>query len=838
LAATLAYGADHGTYKDCSRVDFCTNLRGREPSDNYAVDPSSISGGSDSDTLTATLKSNNGDSDLTLTLTGLQQNTFRLKITEVDSSRYELQDVLDGDPETQNFDNVEVGDASVTVTTSSGSNSAVINFSPFNVEFSKDGVSEVVFNGDRLAVTRNDVNAPFSFAVTYPQAVQLYGVHEHCDTLALRNTADSGTDPYRLKNSDVAYYEINSPMALYGAVPVIYGHGSTATAGVFLHNAAEQWIEISNQDGGSQAYFMAEIGTLDIFVLLGPTPTEVVRQYTALTGTAHLPQLWTLGYHQSRYSYDTQEEVQNVISGFDSNNFQLDAIWLDIDYTDSYKYFTWNPGTFSDPVGLQETIASTNKKLVTIIDPHIKVESGYNVYDGALNNNLFVMNADGSVFEGPCWPGTSSYMDFLNPEARDYYASMYSYDNFQGSTSTIAGIWNDMNEPSVFDNSLEMTLPADSLHNGNVRHREIHNIYGFFHTMATHQGLLNRDNGERRPFVLTRSHFAGSQRYAAIWTGDNTADWPYLLASFQECLNANILGIVFCGADVAGFFNNPTDELYQRWYQAGAWLPFFRAHSNKDTSRREPYIMSEDTQNIVRDAIQTRYRHIPQWYTLFYEHTRFGDPIIRPLFYQYPEDTNVYSIDNQILVGRDILVRPVTEPGVESVDIYFPGGEDEVWVSDSDVQTGSGSVSVPVTSQSIPYYYRRGGVIVRKDTVRSNTVEMADDPYTVYWTADQNNQAHGTVYLDDGVSFKYQDSTDYNYFNIDISGDDITVSPIDGDGNYEFVMTQLVRRDIVTLPKDGKRGTFKETIFTRDANGTLLKDIKIHPKEKTVFKLK
>jgi alpha-glucosidase (family GH31 glycosyl hydrolase) len=183
-------------------------------------------------------------------------------------------------------------------------------------------------------------------------------------------------------------------------------------------------------------------------------------------------------------------------------------------------------------------------------------------------------------------------------------------------------------------------------------------------------------------------------------------------------------------------------------------------------------------------------------------------------------------------------VRPVTEPGVESVDIYFPGGEDEVWVSDSDVQTGSGSVSVPVTSQSIPYYYRRGGVIVRKDTLRSNTVEMQDDPYTVYWTADQNNQAHGTVYLDDGVSFKYQDSTDYNYFNIDISGDDITVSPIDGDGNYEFVMTQLVRRDIVTLPKDGKRGTFKETIFTRDANGTLLKDIKIHPKEKTVFKLK
>jgi alpha 1,3-glucosidase len=489
---------------------------------------------------------------------------------------------------------------------------------------------------------------------------------------------------------------------------------------------------------------------------------------------------------------------------------------------------------------VQETNASTNRKLVTIIDPHIKVESGYNVYDGALNDDLFVKNADGSVFEGPCWPGVSSYMDFLKPEARDYYASMHSYDNFQGSTSTIAGIWNDMNEPSVFDSSLEMTLPADSLHNGSVRHREIHNIYGLLHTMATHQGLLNRDNGERRPFVLTRSHFAGSQRYAAIWTGDNTADWSYLLASFQECLNANLLGIVFCGADVAGFFNNPTDELYQRWYQAGAWLPFFRAHSNKDTSRREPYQMSEETQYIVRIAIRRRYQHLPQLYTLFYEHTRFGDPIIRPLFYHYPEDTNVYSIDNQILVGRDILVRPITEPGVQTVEIYFPGGEYEVWVpmTGSDVRKGTGWATVNITNRDVPYYHRRGGAIIRKDRLKSNTADMVDDPYTVYWTVDRESQAHGTVYIDDGVSFKYRDSTDYNYYNVDLSGDDITVTPIDGDGNYDFVIVALVRRDIVTLPKDNKPGTFKETIFTRHANGTLLKDIKIHRKEKTVFKFK
>ena len=247
-----------------------------------------------------------------------------------------------------------------------------------------------------------------------------------------------------------------------------------------MHNAAEQWIETTNNPlGSSHAYFIVETGTLDLFVLLGPTPKEVDRQYTALTGRAPVPPLWSLGYHQSRYSYESQDIVANISSNFDDNNFQLDAIWLDIDYTDGFKYFTWNYTTFSDPVSLQRILASTNKKLVTIIDPHIKVEKGYSVYDRALANDFFVKNPNGSVFQGPCWPGTSSYIDFLNPAARNYYSSLYSYDNFPNSTSTISGIWNDMNEPSVFDNSLEMTLPGDSRHNGNVKHREIHNIYGY-----------------------------------------------------------------------------------------------------------------------------------------------------------------------------------------------------------------------------------------------------------------------------------------------------------------------------------------------------------------------
>ncbi|KYB24988.1 neutral alpha-glucosidase C [Tribolium castaneum] len=839
LVVTQSLAADHNTFKDCSRVDFCTNLRTRQPSNDYSVDPDTIT--TNANTLSATLRPNSGGTDLVLTLTGLQEDTFRVKIKEVDSGRYELVDVLDGEPKPTDFNGVARDDTSITVSTNSNSNSARVTFSPFSIEFSKDGLLEVVFDGDKLTLLETEVNAPFSFGVKFPQAVQLYGIHEHCETLALKNTAPGGTDPYRLKNSDVGGFEIESPMALYGSIPVLYGHGPKATSGVFLHNAAQQWVETTSSSAGTtQAYFMTEAGCLDLFVLLGPTPTQVVRQYTQLTGTAHLPQIWVLGYHQSRYSYDTQELVKDVAANFDSHNFQLDAIWLDIDYTDGFKYFTWNPDTFSDPVEMQNVLNGTNKKLVTIIDPHIKVEEGYNVYDGALAKDLFVKNADGSVFQGSCWPGLSSYMDFLNPEARDFYGSMYSYENFQSTTATLAGIWNDMNEPSVFDNSLEMTLPADAIHHGNVKHQEIHNIYGFLHTMSTHKGLLERDNATKRPFILTRSHFAGSQRFAAIWTGDNTADWPYLLAEVQECLNSNILGIVLCGSDVGGFFNNPSNELYERWYQLGAWLPFFRAHSTKDAERREPYLKPEDTQGVVRTALQTRYKHLPVWYTLAFEHTITGDPIVRPLFYQYPEDVSVYKIDDQLLLGRDILVRAVAEAGVESVDVYFPGGGNEVWVSETsdDVQAGNGKVAIPVTRENIPVYYRRGGIVVRKDTVRSNTAEMASDSFTIYYTVDENNTAHGTLYIDDGVSFKYRDENDYTYVNIEVSGDNVTISNIQGDGNYPVIIEKIVRRDIVQMPEGSQSGRYKEIVHTTDASGQLLKNVKIDPKNKTVLRLK
>lgn len=255
---------------------------------------------------------------------------------------------------------------------------------------------------------------------------------------------------------------------------------------------------------------------------------------------APVPQYFALGYHQSRYSYMTQDDVETVVKEFDNHNFPLDVIWLDIDYTDGKRYFTWHPENFSDPIGLQQFLNSTGRKLVGIIDPHYYVEKGYFVWDEAEAAGYFVKNANGESYQGECWPGISSWIDYFNPEARAYYAGLFAFDRFNGSTE-IMHIWNDMNEPAVFE-GYEGSMPKDNIHYGGWTHRDVHNQYGFYQTMGTYQGMIDRLDGKQRPFILTRSHFAGSQRYTAIWTGDSGTSWEQLKISLPMCLNSALGG--------------------------------------------------------------------------------------------------------------------------------------------------------------------------------------------------------------------------------------------------------------------------------------------------------
>jgi len=429
---------------------------------------------------------------------------------------------------------------------------------------------------------------------------------------------------------------------------------------------------------------------------------------------------------------------------------------LDIEYTDGKKYFTWDPHTFPDPIGMGEHLDKRERKLVAIIDPHIKNEGGYHIVDELKSKDLAVKNKDGNIYEGWCWPGSSHWIDAFNPLAIKWWTGLFKYDALKGFLPNTF-IWNDMNEPSVF-NGPETTMPKDNIHHGNWEHRDVHNINGLTFVNATYNALLERKKGEvRRPFILTRSFYAGSQRMGAMWTGDNQANWDHLAAAFPMILNNGIAGFPFAGADVGGFFGNPEKDLQTRWYQAGAFYPFFRGHAHIDTRRREPYILGEPYTSIMTQALRLRYSLLPAWYTAFQQASVDGTPIIRPHYFIYPGDEKGFAVDDQFFVGSTgLLAKPVVTEGAESVEIYLPDGENYYDYFDFTTYTGPGKKTIPAPLEKIPLLMQGGHIIPRKDRPRRSSGLMRWDPYTLVIVLNQAGDAGGELYVDDGETFDFE----------------------------------------------------------------------------------
>ncbi|XP_076015650.1 neutral alpha-glucosidase AB isoform X3 [Genypterus blacodes] len=633
----------------------------------------------------------------------------------------------------------------------------------------EDGMWEEVFKSH--ADSKPNGPSAVSLDFSLPGVEHVYGIPEHADTLKLKTT-DSG-DPYRLYNLDVFQYELYNPMALYGAVPVMLAHNAEQTMGIFWLNAAETWVDISSNTAGKTVFgkmldyvqgssetpqtdvrWISESGIIDVFVMLGPTPKDVFAQYASLTGTQAFPPLSALGYHQCRWNYNDQEDVKAVDANFDEHDIPYDFIWLDIEHTDGKRYFTWDPHKFATPKEMLQGIMDKKRKMVAIVDPHIKVDSNYKIHNEIRSKGFYIQNKDGGDYEGWCWPGSAGYPDFTRPDMRAWWASMFAYDQYEGSMENLY-TWNDMNEPSVF-NGPEVTMHKDAKH-GEWEHRDVHNLYGLYVQMATAEGQIQRSGGVERPFVLTRAFFAGSQRYGAVWTGDNAAEWEHLKISIPMCLSLGLVGISFCGADVGGFFKAPSSELLVRWYQTGAYQPFFRAHAHLDTPRREPWLFGPENTALIRTAVRERYTLLPYWYQLFYHAYRTGEPIMRPLWVEYPQDPATFAIDDEFLIGKDLLVHPVTEEGARGVTAYLPG-KDEVWF---DVHTfqkhnGAQNLYIPVTMSSIPVFQRGGSIIPRKHRVRRSSSCMAHDPYTLYVALNLQRNAEGELYIDDGHTFNFE----------------------------------------------------------------------------------
>ncbi|MBN3289422.1 GANC glucosidase, partial [Polypterus senegalus] len=439
--------------------------------------------------------------DLLLELHCLKNGIVRVKINELQpiKPRYEATDALIGEQHPQRWTSQTNKDA-ITLSSEDGHVQLQMMTSPFHMELSSGNESIVSVNAKgRL----------------------------HFETLQAKLSPRDG-DPYRLYNLDVFAYKIWSKMGLYGSVPLLIAHKPGQTVGIFWLNASETLVDINianasqSSDVGppekrrkvvanTDVVWMSESGVIDAFILLGPSPFDVFRQYAELTGFQALPPLFALGYHQCRWNYENQEDVLSVDQGFDKHGIPYDVIWLDIEHTQGKRYFTWDEKQFPDPQGMQLHLQDKKRKLVVISDPHIKIDPDYFIFSEAKKAGYFVKDSEGNDFVGSCWPGPCSYLDFCNPEVRKWYSDKFSLSSYKGSTDSLF-IWNDMNEPSVFDGP-EQTMSKNAVHFGGWEHRDLHNLYGFYQHWASADGLIQRSKGSKRPFVLSRSFFAGSQRF-------------------------------------------------------------------------------------------------------------------------------------------------------------------------------------------------------------------------------------------------------------------------------------------------------------------------------------
>jgi len=552
-------------------------------------------------------------------------------------------------------------------------------------------------------------------------------------------------------NTDAYGYQRGTD-PLYQSIPFLLALRQGRSYGIFFDNPSRSSFDLGSARR-DQYSFGAEEGELNYYVFYGPEPKKVLQRYTELVGRMPLPPKWALGYQQSRWSYEPESRVREIAETFRRRRIPCDVIYLDIDYMDGFRSFTVDARKFPNFRQMIADLARIGLKVVAIIDPGIKQELGYWVYDEGLKGGHFVTLPDGSLYTGVVWPGVCVFPDFTREQTRRWWGDLY-----RGLVEAgVAGFWNDMNEPAVFvetDRAVERTMALDALHgerDRRIEHRRVHNVYGMLMARATFEGL-RRLRPSERPFVLTRASYAGGHRYAATWTGDNTSSWEHLQLWIPMVLNLGLSGQPFAGPDIGGFAGNPSAELYARFLQAGVFSPLCRVHSQKGTRDREPWAFGPEYEAIHRRFIELRYELLPYLYTVFEEAARTGWPVMRPLFLEYPMDRQTYRMDTQFLLGRDLLVAPVLEEGARSVEVYLPDGEwFDFWTGERVI--GPRRVRVEAPLDRVPLFVR-GGAILPMQPVFQYVDEAPINPLLL--NVFPSRECAGALYEDDGVSDAYQ----------------------------------------------------------------------------------
>ncbi len=576
---------------------------------------------------------------------------------------------------------------------------------------------------------------------TMPSDEFYYGLGEKSGALIRKGKS------YSFWNSDIPNYKADTD-PLYQTIPFFYGIRKGIAYGIFFDNTYFSYFNFGKENPELYS-FGATGGEMNYYFIYGPKPLDVLQKFSVLTGKMPMPPKWALGYQQCRWSYYPESRVREIAQNFRSRQIPCDVIYLDIHYMDAYKCFTWDNTRFPNPKQLTSDLAKDGFGVVTIIDPGIKNEQGYWVYDSGIQGDHFVKKSDGQYFVGSVWPGPCVFPDFTRQTSRDWWGSLYKPLLDAG----IRGFWNDMNEPSVFD-SPNKTFDLDARHDGGgypSDHRQNHNVFGMQMVRGTYEGLLKLRPNER-PLVLTRAGYAGVQRYSAIWTGDNISSWEHLYMAVPMCLSVSISGNPFIGSDIGGFIGNPTGELFARWMELGIFTPFMRAHSVIDAKNKEPWEFGAEYEAINKKSIELRYKFMPYIYTQFYTASTTGIPIMRPLFFDYPEDGNMVFRDQEFLFGNSLLVAPVLGEGDTKRSLRLPAGNWYDYWANEKIE-GNKDITVDAPIDRLPLFVKAGSIIPTQQIVQY-TGQAPIDPLTLEIFPD--TQANGTLYEDDGISFDYQ----------------------------------------------------------------------------------
>lgn len=550
---------------------------------------------------------------------------------------------------------------------------------------------------------------------------------------------------------------------LYKNIPFYYGLHHGIGYGIFFDNTFRTLFDFGHERD-EVCSFWARGGEMNYYFIYGPELIKVAEEYTRITGTPELPPLWALGYQQSRWSYYPASRVKEIALEFRKRQLPCDVIHLDIDYMEGFRCFTFSKENFPEPAKLMKELTELGFKVVAIIDPGIKVDPDYRVYQEGMAKNYFCKRADGALMEGDVWPGKCVFPDFTNPEVRKWWSGLFKTLTDVG----IRGIWNDMNEPAVFEIG---SFPEDVRHDYDgegVSHRKAHNIYGHLMSKATAEGL-RKYLMPHRPFVITRSCYAGAQKWTSVWTGDNSATWEHLWLASVQCQRLAVSGISFAGSDIGGFIGEPDGELYIRWLQLGTFHPFMRTHSasNETNFDQDPWSFGSKYEFIAKQFLRLRYHLLPYLYTTFWQYTTKGTPMLRPLAFIAQEDPNTHDRTQEFMLGDHLLISPVTESGVTAKEVYLPDGRWYYYWNDAKYKGGQ-LVIIPTPLKEVPLFIKAGAVIPKFPKMEYVGQKKVDEMSLHVYYDDQ--VTHSILYEDAGDNYGYLDEQ-YNTIRFKLIAD-------------------------------------------------------------------